>query len=918
MRLLIVDDHEVVRRGVRSLLLEQSEFEVCGEAVDGQDALDKARELKPDLIVMDVSMPRLSGLEATRQVRSIIPDCEVLILSQHENPEMARQALKAGARGYVVKGSISKDLLSAISKVSRREYFFDPAILDQTPSTHIDIREILQRSAAFEHALRQSEQLYRSTFEMAGLGIAHVSPDGRYLRVNKKVCKVLGYSEAELLSLTVQDITHPDDLEADLAQREQVRTGTLASYSMEKRYIRKDGSVVWVNLTVAGVRDDSGKLERFISVVEDITERRKAEEAQFRLGAIVESSDDAIVSKKLDGVITSWNAAATRIFGFTAEEAIGRSITIIIPPDLQGEEATILSRLRRGERIEHYETVRVTKAGRKLNVSLTISPLRDSKGHIIGASKVARDITDRKQGEQSRNLLAAIVDSSDDAIVSKSLDGIITSWNTSAERIFGYTAEEAVGQHITLIIPPERHAEESDILDRLRRGERIEHFHTIRRRKDGTLLDVSLTISPVRDSSGRIIGASKVARDVTEQKRIERELLESEQRFRVITDASPIMVWMSGTDKLCYYFNKGWLDFVGRTLEQESGNGWAENVHPEDFDRCLRIYVNNFDARRPFEMEYRMRHHTGQYRWILDRGVPRYAADGTFEGFVGGCLDIHSQKEAAEKARIADQTIRLLKVQDEERRRIARELHDSAGQTLTVLGLSLAQLVQNAEIIAPELAKEGKQVEEVVQQLHREIRTTSYLLHPPLLDECGLVSALKWYVEGLAKRSGIAIKLDISDNFGRLSTDMELAIFRLVQECLTNIHRHSGSKRADIRMFVEAESVHVEVSDQGKTLTKCYRWDWTAFGSDGGSSTFTTKTIRQIFCAPAPRLGQCFELQCGDFAAHRRHAAIGAGDDFLRRHVLCRFSDHGCDFFRCLDLIGGNVDHPDQHVFAVE
>ena len=178
MRLLIVDDHEVVRRGVRALLLEHADYEVCGEAVDGQDALDKARELKPDLIVMDVSMPRLNGLEATRQVRSILPDCEVLILSQHENPEMARQALKAGARGYVVKSSISKDLLAAVSKASRREYFFDPAILDQTPSAHIDFQEILQRSAAFEHALRQSEQLYRSTFEMAGLGIAHISPDG--------------------------------------------------------------------------------------------------------------------------------------------------------------------------------------------------------------------------------------------------------------------------------------------------------------------------------------------------------------------------------------------------------------------------------------------------------------------------------------------------------------------------------------------------------------------------------------------------------------------------------------------------------------------------------------------------------------------------------------------------------------------
>ena len=818
MRLLIVDDHEVVRRGVRALLLEHADCDVCGEAVDGQDALDKARELKPDLIVMDVSMPRLNGLEATRQVRSMLPDCEILILSQHENPEMARQALKAGARGYVVKSSISKDLLAAVSKASQREYFFDPAILDQTPLGHLDLQEILQRSAAFEHALRHSEQLYRSTFEMAGLGIAHVSPDGRYLRVNRKLCEIVGYSEAELLRLTFQDITHPDDLSADLAQREEVRNGTLASYSIEKRCIRKDGSAVWVNLTVVAVRDDGGKLEYFISVVEDITERRKAEEAQFRLGTIVESSDDAIVSKKLDGVITSWNPAATRIFGFTPEEAIGRSITIIIPPDLRDEEATILSRLRRGERIEHFETVRMTKAGRKLNVSLTISPVRDSEGRIIGASKIARDITGREQAEQSRNLLAAIVDSSDDAIVSKTLDGIISSWNKSAERMFGYTAEEAIGQHIALIIPPERHPEESDILARLRRGERIDHFQTARRRKDGTLIDVSLTISPVRDPSGRVIGASKVARDITAQKRAEKELLESEQRFRVITDASPIMVWMSGIDKRCYYFNKGWLDFVGRTLEQESGNGWAENVHPEDFDRCLQIYVRNFDARRPFEMEYRIRHHTGQYRWILDRGVPRYAADGTFEGYLGACLDIHSQKEAAEKARIADETVRLLKIQDEERRRIARELHDSAGQTLTVLGLSLAQLVQNAKVIAPELAKEGKQIEEIVQQLHREIRTTSYLLHPPLLDECGLASALNWYVEGLAKRSGIAIKLNIAENLGRLPRDMELAIFRLVQEGLTNIHRHSGSKTASIRIFHESDNLQVEVSDQGKGI----------------------------------------------------------------------------------------------------
>ena len=550
-----------------------------------------------------------------------------------------------------------------------------------------------------------------------------------------------------------------------------------------------------------------------------IGNHKQVEDALEEKARLLELSNDAILVRDASDRITFWNKGATDIYGFSREEAIGRVSHDLFRTEFPEPIEAIKEKfLRDGTWSGELRHTCATGAVKIVSTHWVVE--RDASGNIRSVLESNRDITEAKGAEEAQNRLAAIVESSDDAIVSKGLDGIITSWNKAAERMFGYTANESIGQHITLIIPPDRRDEENNILARIGRGERIDHFQTVRRRKDGTLLDVSVTISPLRDLSGRVIGASKVARDITAEKRAEQALRESEQRYQTVTDASPIMIWMSGTDKLCYYFNKVWLDFVGRALEQEVGNGWAENVHPDDFDRCLQVYVSNFDAHRPFEMEYRLRHHSGQYRWILDRGVPRYKPDGTFEGYVGACLDIHDRKEAAEKIRIADESLRLIKAQDEERRRIAREFHDSAGQTLTVLGLSLAQLVQKAEMISPELAKEGKEIEEVVQQLHREIRTTSYLLHPPLLDEAGIKPALSWYVQGVAERSRIAIDLNISDDFGRLPAEMELAIFRVVQECLTNIHRHAESNTACIRVARDKASVCIEVRDEGKGISR--------------------------------------------------------------------------------------------------
>ena len=250
----------------------------------------------------------------------------------------------------------------------------------------------------------------------------------------------------------------------------------------------------------------------------------RIEDAAALLAAIVASSSDAILSHTLDGAITSWNRATERLFGYTADEMVGRSIRLLIPAERQAEEDRVVNGINAGEHVDDYETVRRRKDGTLVDVSVTVSPVRDRSGAIIGASKIIRDITEKKRAEQREAWLAAIVTSSFDGIASKSLQGIVTSWNESAERIFGYSAEDMIGQSIRRVIPANRQGEEDVILARIAAGERVENYETVRQRKDGTLIDVSVTISPVRDRSGTIIGASKIVRDITDRKRQEEKI----------------------------------------------------------------------------------------------------------------------------------------------------------------------------------------------------------------------------------------------------------------------------------------------------------------------------------------------------------------------------------------------------------
>jgi PAS domain S-box-containing protein len=242
-------------------------------------------------------------------------------------------------------------------------------------------------------------QLFRDIFNASPIGIVVENLEGQPLFVNPAFCSMLGFGEEELRGKHCIDFSPPEDAEKDWALFQKLRAGEIDHYQLEKCYFRRDGSLVWGRLSISLLNSLPSPL--VIAMVEDITDRKKAEEARFRHAAVIESSDDAIATGTLDGIIVSWNTGAQKIYGYTAAEAVGKPINMLVPPELPDEENKILETLRAGSRIEHFETVRVTKTGKRINVSLTISPIKDSSGRTVGCSGIARDITERRLAKEA-------------------------------------------------------------------------------------------------------------------------------------------------------------------------------------------------------------------------------------------------------------------------------------------------------------------------------------------------------------------------------------------------------------------------------------------------------------------------------------------------------------------------------------
>ena len=364
-----------------------------------------------------------------------------------------------------------------------------------------------------------SDEAWELAFTNSPIGCAIVGLDGRCLQVNEALCRILGYGASELLSLTFQDITHPDDLDADLALVKALAGGDIPKYRMEKRYLRPDGSHVWANLTVSLVHHKDGTPAYFISQVEDIQERRFADEAlrlsEARLRNLTDSIHDAIIGADVHGTITTWNHAAAEMFGYTRDEAVGQKLTLIVPPSQRPAHTAGLARLAAGGRPRiigqpvRFTAIRADGSEVAVELRITTSEAAGSRHYTA----VVTDLSERDRNEEKAAILSALLDTEESAVIAFTLDGTVTTWNRGAERIYGYTAAEACGKRVGLLLldpDPDLESKFADVMRRVTGGESAV-YDGRRRTKDGSSIGVSVTLRPLKER-GEVVGMVGITR----------------------------------------------------------------------------------------------------------------------------------------------------------------------------------------------------------------------------------------------------------------------------------------------------------------------------------------------------------------------------------------------------------------------
>ena len=592
-------------------------------------------------------------------------------------------------------------------------------------------------------------------------------------------------------------------------------------YSAEFRILWPNGTIRWVADRGEHEYARNGEPRRMVGMAVDITEPKLAEEAlkrsERKFSSVFQQGPLAIaITSMQDQRYVEVNETYENLTGWSHEEVIGRTpleIGLWVDPAQREEFVRRLLAEGAARNIE----VRVRRKDGQIRTTLGSSEIIECQGEPCALSVFA-DVTDLKLAEEaeraSENRFRQFFDTLPEYCFMTSANGEILDANPAASKALGYAREELIGTSLSKIYVLGSLSKTVDLLEKWQRTGTLQDEEMIIVTKGGQKRTVLLNAGSVRDADGNLRYSTTVLVDITERQQAEAALRESEERFRHVANAAPVMIWMAGPDKLCTYFNQPWLNFTGRPLHAELGDGWAQGVHPDDLQHCLQTYIGAFDRREPFEVEYRLRRHDGEYRWVSDRGVPRFNLDNSFAGYIGSCIDVTDRRLAQES--LSDISRRLIKAQEEERAWIARELHDDINQRIALVTVNLERLQKDFSALTPAATSQRlEEIRELLSGLGSDVQALSHHLHSSKLEYLGIVAATASLCKELSEEHGIDIQLHTDKITKKLPPEIALCLFRVLQEGLQNAVKHSGSRQVEVGLRGATDVIELTVHDSG-------------------------------------------------------------------------------------------------------